>query len=69
MWTLLIASMVFATADEMEVKVTRYAEYATAMECQQAWYAVTSEFTQDEVAWCEGPTARGYKEIANTVLK
>ena len=55
MWTLLIVSMVFATADEMEVKVTRYADYATAQECQAAWYKVTSEFTQDETAWCEGP--------------
>ena len=55
MWTLLIVSMVFATADEMEVKVTRYGEYATALECQQDWYKVTSEFTQDEIAFCEGP--------------
>ena len=55
MWTLLIVSMVFATADEMEVKVTRYGEYSTALECQQAWYKVTSEFTQDEIAFCEEP--------------
>lgn len=55
MWTLLIISFVFATDDEMDVRVTRYADYATAQECQAAWYKVTSEFTQDETAWCEGP--------------
>ena len=55
MWTLLIISMVFVSDDELDVKVTRYAEYATAMECQQDWYKVTSEFTQDEIAFCEGP--------------
>ena len=55
MWTLLIISMVYATDTQMDVRVTKYAEYATAMECQQAWYNVTSEFTQDEIAFCEGP--------------
>ena len=55
MWTLLIISMVYATDTQMDVRVTKYAEYATAMECQQAWYSVTSEFTQDEIAFCEGP--------------
>ena len=52
MWTLLIISTVIGLD---EPKVTRYDDYATALECQQAWYKVTSEFTQDEIAFCEGP--------------
>jgi len=52
MWTLLIISTVIGLD---EPKVTRYDDYATALECQQAWYKVTSEFKQDEIAFCEGP--------------
>ena len=52
MWTLLIISTVIGLD---EPKVTRYGEYATAIECKQEWYKVTSEFTQGETAWCEGP--------------
>ena len=55
MWTLLIVSMVFATADTMEPKVTRIAEFETKQECYVEWYKLTSEFTQGETAWCEGP--------------
>ena len=52
MWTLLIISTVIGLD---EPKVTRYDDYATALECKQAWYQVTSEFTQGEIAFCEGP--------------
>jgi len=52
MWTLWIVSSVIGST---EPKVTRYEEYATALECQQDWYKLTSEFIQDEIAFCEGP--------------
>jgi len=51
MWTLLIISTVIGLD---EPKVTRYGEYATAVECKQEWYKLTSQFTQGETAWCEG---------------
>ena len=50
MWTLLIISISLN-----EPKVTQYDNYVTALECHQAWYKVTSKFTQDEIAFCEGP--------------
>lgn len=56
MWTLWIVSVVFATADMTEYKYTRYAEFETKQSCQIAWYEITSEFTQDEVAFCEKNT-------------
>lgn len=49
MWTLLIISTVVGLE---EPKVTRYAEFTTRIECQQEWNNVTSEFTQDEKAFC-----------------
>ena len=55
MWKLLVLSYVFATADTMEPKVTRIAEFETKQECYVEWYKLTSEFTQGETAWCEGP--------------
>ena len=54
MWTLLIVSMVFATDDTIETRVTEYGQYETKQECYSEWYKVTSEFTQNETAWCEG---------------
>lgn len=50
MWTLWIVSTVIGLE---EPRWTRYAEFATKLECQQAWYEVTSEFTQDEFAVCD----------------
>ena len=52
MWTLLIISTVIGLD---EPKVTRYAEYATAIECVQDWVEISREFTQGEYAFCEGP--------------
>jgi hypothetical protein len=54
MWTLLIVSMVFATDDTIEPRVTEYSKYETKQECFVEWYKVSSEFTQGETAWCEG---------------
>ena len=54
MWTLLIVSMVFATDDTMEPRVTEYGRDETKQGCFAEWYKVSSEFTQGETAWCEG---------------
>ena len=54
MWTLLIVSIVFATDDTIEPRVTEYGRYKTKQECFVEWYKVSSEFTQGETAWCEG---------------
>jgi len=51
-WTLLIISTVIGLH---EPKVTRYAEYATAIDCVQDWVELSREFTQGEYAFCEGP--------------
>ena len=64
MWTLLIISTVIGLD---EPKVTRYDDYATALECQQAWYQVTSEFTEGEIAFCEGP--KSIKGIQSEMAK
>ena len=53
MWTLFIVSMVFATDDTIEARVTEYGRYETKQECFVEWHKVSSEFTQDETAWCE----------------
>ena len=50
MWTLWIISTVIGLD---EPKVTRYDVYDDKATCYQAWYTVTSEFTQDETAFCE----------------
>ena len=52
MWELLIISTVIGLH---EPKVTRYAEYATAIDCVQDWVELSREFTQGEYAFCEGP--------------
>ena len=52
MWTLWIIS---AVIDSTEPKYTRYAEFDHKETCYHAWYTVTSEFTEDEIAYCEGP--------------
>ena len=52
MWTVLIISTVIGLH---EPKVTRYAEYATAIDCVQDWVELSREFTQGEYAFCEGP--------------
>jgi hypothetical protein len=49
MWTLWIVSTLI---DSVEPKYTRYAEYESKLSCEIAWYEVTSEFTEDEVAFC-----------------
>lgn len=50
MWTLWIISTII---DTTEPKYTRYAEYESALSCEIAWYKVTSEFTQNEIAFCK----------------
>jgi hypothetical protein len=55
MWTLLIVSMVFATDDIIEPKVTRIAEYEYAWQCEDAWRQLSYELPSNETAWCEGP--------------
>jgi len=52
MWTLWIISSVIGSA---EPKYTRYDTYETKMSCQIEWHLVTIDFTEDEVAYCEGP--------------
>ena len=52
MWALFIISTVIGL---YEPKVTRYAEFDHKESCYHAWYTVTSEFTQDEIAFCEEP--------------
>ena len=38
-----------------EPKYTRYAEYDSKMSCQIEWHLVTMDFTENEIAYCEGP--------------
>ncbi len=52
MWTLWIISSVIGSA---EPKYTRYDTYETKMSCQIERHLVTIDFTEDEVAYCEGP--------------
>ncbi len=52
MWTLWIVSTIIGLE---EPKVTRYAEFDHFETCYHAWYEVTSEFTQEEIAYCEEP--------------
>jgi len=52
MWTLWIIS---AVIDSTEPKYTRYNTYETKMSCQIEWHLVTMDFTEDEIAYCEGP--------------
>ena len=51
MWTLWIVSTVIGLE---EPKYTRYEEYANKLECQVAWYKITTDFTQGEAAFCDG---------------
>ena len=50
MWTLWIISTVI---DSTEPKVTRYAEFETAMSCHIEQAIVEENFTQGETAFCE----------------
>ena len=50
MWTLWIISTII---DSTEPKVTRYAEYEQAWQCEDAWRLLNYEFTQGEIAFCE----------------
>ena len=52
MWTLWIISSVIGSA---EPKYTRYDTYETKMSCQIELHLGTIDFTEDEVAYCEGP--------------
>ena len=52
MWTLWIISNVIGLD---EPKYTRYAEYDSKMSCQIEWHLVTMDFTENEIAYCEGP--------------
>lgn len=52
MWTLWIISSII---DSAEPKYTRYAEYDNKMSCQIEWHLVTMDFTENEIAYCEGP--------------
>ena len=52
MWTLWIVSSIIGSA---EPKYTRYAEFDYFETCYHAWYEVTSEFTQEEIAYCAEP--------------
>jgi|MDSZ01.2.fsa_nt_gb hypothetical protein len=49
MWTLWIISSILGVE---EPKWTIYGNYEEALDCYQAWYQVTSEFTEGEVAFC-----------------
>ena len=50
MWTLWIVSSVIGSA---EPKLTRYAEYETAMSCYVEQAIQEVHFTQGETAFCE----------------
>ena len=50
MWTLFIISTVIGLD---EPKVTRYAEYDTAMSCHIEQAVVETTFTQNETAFCK----------------
>lgn len=50
MWKLWIVSTIIGSA---EPKLTLYAEFSNKLECQKAWYEVTSEFKENEVAFCD----------------
>jgi len=52
MWTLLIISTVIGLD---EPKVTRYAEYEYAWQCEDNWRLLNYEFKNNEIAFCEGP--------------
>jgi hypothetical protein len=52
MWTLWIISFVFATDDTMEPRVTRYAEYQEAWQCEDAWRKLNYKFENGEMAFC-----------------
>jgi hypothetical protein len=52
MWTLWIISSII---DSTEPKYTRYAEYDSKMSCHIEWHLVTMDFTENEIAYCEGP--------------
>ena len=52
MWTLWIISSVIGSA---EPKLTRYETFEHKETCYHAWYEVSSEFTEGEIAFCEGP--------------
>jgi len=53
MWTLWIISFVFATDNTIEPKITRYADYQEAWQCENGWREVSMEFTQGEIAFCK----------------
>ena len=50
MWTLWIISSII---DSTEPKVTRYAEFETAMSCHIEQAVVEANFTQGETAFCK----------------
>ena len=50
MWTLFIVSTVIGLD---EPKVTRYAEFEQAWQCEDAWRLLNYKFTQGETAFCE----------------
>ena len=52
MWTLFIISTVIGLD---EPKVTRYAEYEYAWQCEDNWRLLNYEFKNNEIAFCEGP--------------
>ena len=52
MWALFVVSTVIGLE---EPKVTRYVEFDTKHECYADWFKLSSEFTEGEVAYCEGP--------------
>ena len=52
MWTLWIISSIIGSA---EPKVTRFEDFEHKETCYHALAVVSSQFTEDEVAFCEGP--------------
>ena len=52
MWTLWIISTII---DSTEPKYTRYNTYETKMSCHIEQAVVEANFTQGEIAYCEGP--------------
>lgn len=62
MWTLWIISSVIGLD---EPRLTRYDEYKTAQDCLIAWHEITSEFKENELAFCEEPNGKGMAPSSN----
>lgn len=52
MWTLFVISIVFATDKELELRYTRYKEFNSQWDCNNAANKLEKTFKSGEVAMC-----------------